>query len=80
MTLPLPDLAPVVTIPRQPTRCRRCRRLVIKGVLVDGYGEDCARIVGVLRPGIRLPVVSSEAADDLTLFDLINEDADGHTS
>jgi hypothetical protein len=65
MTLPLPS--PSVEL----VRCRHCGRVCRHGT-VDGLGPGCARSAGLTSP--RLPVVRSVAADDLTLFDLINEE------
>lgn len=67
MTTPLlPEPAPV--------RCRRCRHPVTAGRLYDGYGEECARQLGLLPPHIPRP--RSEQPDGPTLLDLLEPTGD----
>ncbi|GLY20481.1 hypothetical protein [Micromonospora sp. NBRC 101691] len=53
-----------------PVRCRRCHHPVTKGRLYDGYGEECARQLGLLPPHIPMP--RSEQPDGPTLLDLLD--------
>ncbi|MEU4567387.1 hypothetical protein [Micromonospora sp. NPDC023956] len=53
-----------------PLRCRRCRHPVTRGRLYDGYGEACARHLGLLPPYIPRP--RSEQPDGPTLLDLLD--------
>jgi Family of unknown function (DUF6011) len=79
MTLPLPSTEPAPTV-----RCRSIRpsgrrcNLVLRDAasIARGVGPECARREGLQPPRRpRLASLCSEAADDTTLLDLINEGA-----
>lgn len=71
----MPDLWPT---PVRPARCARCHRRTARAHLVDGFGPDCAQLLGLATATPRLGLHVQTGPD---LFDDLDEgDRDGPES